>query len=241
MLYLGDCTKVMKTLKANCVDLIFADPPYFLSNDGLSIRSGKVVSVNKGEWDKRDNYDSTYMFTYSWLKECHRILKPTSSIWVSGTHHNIFEIKKVMDDLGFRIINLVIWQKTDPPPLIYKNKLKFSHEILIWAKKGRSHFFNYDLAYSLRNSELGDVWKFSAVQNHEKKFGYHPTQKPERLLERIIRLTTNKNDVVLDPFMGSGTTCFVAKKLQRQYIGIELEEEYFSIAKRRIDSIKANT
>lgn len=94
MLYLGDCTKVMKTLKANSVDLIFADPPYFLSNDGLSIRSGKVVSVNKGEWDKRDNYDSTYMFTYSWLKECHRILKPTSSIWVSGTHHNIFEIKR---------------------------------------------------------------------------------------------------------------------------------------------------
>lgn len=234
MLYLGDCIEVMKELERNKVDLIFADPPYFLSNDGQSIRSGKVVSVNKGDWDKKENYDNVDSFTYSWLKECHRILKYDGTIWVSGTHHNIFDIEKNMKKIGFKIINIVIWHKSDPPPLIYKNKFRFSYEFIIWAKKGGKHYFNYDEMYSVNNQEMEDVWLMDAVQMSEKKHGYHPTQKPEALLDRIIRASSKEGDIVLDPFLGSGTTCFVAKKLNRQYIGIEKEEKYFNIAKNRL-------
>ena len=234
MLYLGDCIEVMKKLERNKVDLIFADPPYFLSNDGQSIRSGKVVSVNKGDWDKKENYDNVDSFTYNWLKECYRILKYDGTIWVSGTHHNIFDIEKNMKRIGFKIINIVIWHKSDPPPLIYKNKFRFSYEFIIWAKKGGKHYFNYDEMYSVNNQEMEDVWLMDAVQMSEKKHGYHPTQKPEKLLERIIKATSKEGDIVLDPFLGSGTTCFVAKKLNRKYIGIEKEEKYFNIAKDRL-------
>jgi len=234
LLYLGDCIEVMKKLERNKVDLIFADPPYFLSNDGQSIRSGKVVSVNKGDWDKKENYDNVDSFTYNWLKECYRILKYDGTIWVSGTHHNIFDIEKNMKRIGFKIINIVIWHKSDPPPLIYKNKFRFSYEFIIWAKKGGKHYFNYDEMYSVNNQEMEDVWLMDAVQMSEKKHGYHPTQKPEALLDRIIKATSKEGDIVLDPFLGSGTTCYVAKKLNRKYIGIEKEKKYFNIAKDRL-------
>ena len=226
--------EVMKRLERNKVDLIFADPPYFLSNDGQSIRSGKVVSVNKGDWDKKENYDNVDSFTYSWLKECHRILKYDGTIWVSGTHHNIFDIERNMKKIGFKIINVVIWHKSDPPPLIYKNKFRFSYEFIIWAKKSGKHYFDYEEMFNVNNQEMEDVWLMDAVQMSEKKHGYHPTQKPEALLDRIIRASSKEGDIVLDPFLGSGTTCFVAKKLNRKYIGIEKEEKYFNIAKDRL-------
>ena len=234
MLYLGDCIEIMKKLERNKIDLIFADPPYFLSNDGKSIRSGKVVSVNKGDWDKKDNYENVDSFTYNWLKECHRILKYDGTIWVSGTHHNVFDIERNMKKIGFNIINIVIWHKSDPPPLIYKNKFRFSYEFIIWAKKGSKHYFNYDEMYGVNNQEVEDVWLMDAVQMSEKKHGYHPTQKPEKLLERIIKASSKEGDIVLDPFLGSGTTCYVAKRLNRKYIGIEKEEKYFNIAIKRI-------
>ncbi|HHT82569.1 MAG TPA: site-specific DNA-methyltransferase [Acholeplasmataceae bacterium] len=224
----------MKKLERNKIDLIFADPPYFLSNDGKSIRSGKVVSVNKGDWDKKDNYENVDSFTYNWLKECHRILKYDGTIWVSGTHHNVFDIERNMKKIGFNIINIVIWHKSDPPPLIYKNKFRFSYEFIIWAKKGSKHYFNYDEMYGVNNQEMEDVWLMDAVQMSEKKHGYHPTQKPEKLLERIIKASSKEGDIVLDPFLGSGTTCYVAKRLNRKYIGIEKEEKYFNIAIKRI-------
>ena len=234
MLYLGDCIEIMKKLERNKIDLIFADPPYFLSNDGKSIRSGKVVSVNKGDWDKKDNYENVDSFTYNWLKECHRILKYDGTIWVSGTHHNVFDIERNMKKIGFNIINIVIWHKSDPPPLIYKNKFRFSYEFIIWAKKGSKHYFNYDEMYGVNNQEMEDVWLMDAVKMSEKKHGYHPTQKPEKLLERIIKASSKEGDIVLDPFLGSGTTCYVAKRLNRKYIGIEKEEKYFNIAIKRI-------
>jgi site-specific DNA-methyltransferase (adenine-specific) len=227
----------MKTFKNNYIDLIFADPPYFLSNDGLSIKSGKIVSVNKGDWDKRENYSSTKIFTNNWLNECYRILKNGGSIWVSGTFHNIFEVQNEMKKIGFKVINIVIWYKSDPPPLIYKNKFRFSYEFIIWAKKPGKHYFNYDEMFNIENKEMGDVWLLPAVQINEKLFGYHPTQKPETLLERIILSSSKQGDIVLDPFLGSGTTCYVAKKLKRRYVGIEKEFTYFDIAKRRIESI----
>lgn len=236
MLYLGDCIEVMSKLEKNSIDLIFADPPYFLSNDGVSIKSGKIVSVNKGEWDKKENYKDLNVFTHSWLKKCHELLKFGGSIWVSGTYHNIFDIERNMKKIGFKIINIVIWQKSDPPPLIYKNKFRFSYEFIIWAKKGGKHYFNYNEMYNIFRKEMSDVWLLDAVQMTEKKHGYHPTQKPEALLERIIKATSKEGDIVLDPFLGSGTTCFVAKKLKRRYIGIEKDEAYFQIAKKRINN-----
>lgn len=237
MLYNADCIEVLKTLKPNSIDLIFADPPYFLSNGGKSIHSGKIVSVNKGDWDEKSKYDNHLQFTKEWIQQSFRILKYGGSIWISGTVHNIFDVKNYLDEIEFKIINIVVWHKSDPPPLIYKNKLKFSYELIIWAKKDGKHTFNYQYMFDIKGEEMQDVWTIPAVQMHEKKFGYHPTQKPEALLERIIKACSNVGDTVLDPFSGSGTTCYVAKKLNRKYIGIEKEKEYFNISKRRIESI----
>ena len=237
MLYNADCIEVLKTLKPNSIDLIFADPPYFLSNGGMSIHSGKVVSVNKGDWDDKSKYDNHLQFTKEWLQQSFRVLKYGGSIWISGTVHNIFDVKNYLDEIGFKIINIIVWHKSDPPPLIYKNKFKFSYELIIWAKKDGKHTFNYKDMFAVGGEEMQDVWTISAVCMSEKKFGYHPTQKPEALLERIIKACSNEGDIVLDPFSGSGTTCYVAKKLNRKYIGIEKNKEYFDISKRRIDSI----
>ena len=237
MLYNGDCIEVLKTLKPNSIDLIFADPPYFLSNGGKSIHSGKVVSVNKGDWDDKSKYDNHLTFTKEWLQQSFRVLKNGGSIWISGTVHNIFDVKNYLDEIGFKIINIVVWHKSDPPPLIYKNKFKFSYELIIWAKKDGKHTFNYDDMFSVAGEEMQDVWTIPAVGMSEKKFGYHPTQKPEALLQRIIKACSNEGDIVLDPFSGSGTTCYVAKRLNRKYIGIEKDKEFFNISKRRIDSI----
>ena len=199
MLYNADCIEVLKTLKPNSIDLIFADPPYFLSNGGKSIHSGKIVSVNKGDWDEKSKYDNHLQFTKEWIQQSFRILKYGGSIWISGTVHNIFDVKNYLDEIGFKIINIVVWHKSDPPPLIYKNKLKFSYELIIWAKKDGKHTFNYQYMFDIKGEEMQDVWTIPAVQMHEKKFGYHPTQKPEALLERIIKACSNVGDTVLDP------------------------------------------
>ena len=234
ILYNDDCIKVMQKIKNESVDVVFADPPYFLSNGGKSISSGKVVSVNKGEWDKKENYGDIQKFTKDWISECYRILKKKCSIWISGTHHNIFDIKQALDEVGFKIVNIIIWKKLDPPPLIYKNKCRFSYEFIIWADKGHSHIFNYEEMFNINNDELEDVWVLPAVSMKEKKYGYHPTQKPECLLERIIKASTTEGQLVLDPFMGSGTTGVVCKRLNRRFIGIEKERKYFKIAENRI-------
>lgn len=238
MLYNEDCIDCLKRIKSYSIDMIFADPPYFLSNDGLTIHSGRIVSVNKGEWDKRRNYQNINEFTKNWLSESFRVLKRSATIWVTGTSHNIFDVYNIMKKIGFKIINIIIWHKLDPPPLIYKNKFKFSYEFIIWAKKGKDHFFNYQYTYMLNNEEMHDVWNLPAVSMKEKIYGKHPTQKPECLLERIILSCTKENDVILDPFMGSGTTCVVAKKFNRAYIGIEKEREYFEIVQKRIIKVR---
>lgn len=234
MLYNDDCLNRLKLIKQNSIDMIFADPPYFLSNNGLSISNGKIVSVNKGEWDKPKNYDNIIDFTKEWISECYRILKYSATIWISGTSHNIFDVHKVMKETGFKIINIIIWHKIDPPPLIYKNKFKFSYEFIIWGRKGNQHYFNYDYTFKVNDEEMHDVWNLPSVSKNEKIYGKHPTQKPECLLERIILSSTKENDTVLDPFMGSGTTCVVAKRLNRKFIGIEKEKRYFDIANKRI-------
>lgn len=180
------------------------------------------------------------MFTNSWLKECYRILKSTGTIWVSGTHHNIFDVQREMNKIGFKTINIVIWHKSDPPPLIYKNKFRFSYEMIIWAKKDSRHFFNYDSIYKEENKEMEDVWTLPSVQMSEKTFGYHPTQKPIKLLERILLAASKEGDLILDPFMGSGTTGAAAYKLKRKFTGIEKDKKYYDIANRRI-AFRMNT
>jgi site-specific DNA-methyltransferase (adenine-specific) len=235
MLHEGDCIQVMSAMPSGKVDMIFADPPYFLSNGGLSIHNGKVVSVNKGDWDKKSNCPDTQAFTTAWLSQCYRLLKDDGTIWVSGTTHNIFEVQTVMAKLGFHLINMIIWHKVDPPPLIYKNKFKFSYEMILWMGKSKDHTFNYQEMFKSVGEEMHDVWNLAAVQMQEKTFGYHPTQKPEALLERIILASTQPNQVVLDPFMGSGTTCAVAKRLGRKFVGIEKDKEFFRIASKRVD------
>lgn len=238
MLYNDDCLNVLKKLSHNSVDLIFADPPYFLSNDGLSIHSGKVVSVNKGDWDKKQNYEDVTLFTQTWIDESYRVLQNGGSIWISGTQHNIFDIRQAMLKAGFKIMNIVIWHKVDPPPLIYKTRFKYSYEFIIWGAKGKCKTFNYDIMYKDAGQEMHDVWNIAAVGMSEKKYGYHPTQKPEELLDRIIRSTSKEGEIVLDPFMGSGTSCFVAKRLGRKCIGIELDSRFFNIAETRVKSLE---
>jgi len=235
MLHLGDCVDVMKKIPNEQIDLVFADPPYFLSNGGLSIHNRKVVSVNKGDWDKKSNCSDIYGFTKSWLSECYRLLKPNGTIWVSGTTHNIFDVQKAMDELGFHLINMVIWHKVDPPPLIYKNKFRFSYEMVIWAGKNKSHYFDYESMKKEAHDEMDDVWNMPAVQMNEKTFGYHPTQKPLSLLERIVLSSSKPGDIVLDPFMGSGTTGVASKLLKRRFVGIEKDEKFFNLAERRIN------
>lgn len=237
MLIKGNCIQIMKKIESNSIDMIFSDPPYFLSNGGKTIKNGKIVSVNKGEWDMQKYYKNHDIFTYNWIKESYRLLKNSGTIWITCTMHNLFVVEKQIKNIGFQIINIIIWKKPTPPPLIYKNKFRFSYEFIIWAKKSKNYYFNYQEMFKIDNREMEDVWILPSVSKEEKKFGYHPTQKPELLLERIIKATTKVGDVVLDPFMGSGTTCYVAKKYNRKFIGIEREPNYFDIAKNRVESI----
>lgn len=230
----GDSFQLLKQIEEKSIDMIFADPPYFLSSGGISCKNGKQVNVNKGEWDKKENYDDIQKFTKEWIEESYRILKKKCSIWISGTYHNIFDVKKALDEVGFKIINIIIWKKTDPPPLIYKNKCRFSYEFIIWADKGNGHIYNYDEMFKINKKELEDVWILPAVSMNEKKYGHHPTQKPECLLERIIKASTIENQLILDPFMGSGTTGVICKKLNRKFIGIEIDTNYFNICKKRL-------
>lgn len=238
MIYNDDCINIMKEIKSGIIDLIVADPPYFLSNGGKSISSGKIVCVNKGNWDKKESKEEIIIFTKKWINECTRVLKPAGSLFITGTHHNIFDVYNMCNSCGLKIINFITWCKTDPPPLIYKNKFRFGSEHILWLRKSQKHKFNYENIYKINNFEMTDVWNISSVTSMEKTFGKHPTQKPIELIKRMIIACTDENDIVLDPFMGSGTTIVAAKILGRRYIGIEKEQEYFNIAKKRINAIK---
>jgi len=208
-----------------------------LSNDGISCRSGKMVSVNKGKWDKIDTYKEIELFNNIWLSECQRILKTNGTIWVSGTHHNIYSVGNTMKKMGYKILNVITWEKPNPPPNLSCRYFTHSTEQIIWSSKNQKskHLFNYPLMKEMNDGkQMKDVWKITSPSKNEKKFGKHPTQKPEQLLERIILSSSNEGDLILDPFFGSGTTGYVAQKLGRKWIGIEMNEEYIKIAKNRI-------
>lgn len=233
----GDVIKTLKKIQEKSVDMIFSDPPYFLSNDGITCSNGKMVSVNKGEWDKSNGFKSDLTFHKKWLKACDKILKDDGSIWISGTYHCIHQITYILLSMGYYIINEVTWYKTNASPNLGCRCLTASHETLIWAKKSKKakHTFNYEVAKQINNGkQMRSVWEISATPKSEKRFGKHPTQKPLKLLERIIEISTNEDDIILDPFCGSSSTGVSAVKNNRKYIGIDISEEYLELSKKRL-------
>lgn len=247
-LYLGDCLEVLKKYDENTIDCIFADPPYLLSNNGFTCFSGRMVSVNKGSWDFSKGIEADFKFHEKWLSECKRILKPSGTIWISGTYHSVYLCGYILQLLGFHILNDISWYKPNAPPNISCRYFTCSHETLIWAKKDKKskHYFDYKL---MKNGEWSDdrlkksssqmrtVWAITAPKKSEKRFGKHPTQKPVELLKRIILASTKERDLILDPFCGSGTTGVVSYMLNRRFIGIDNEKKYIQMSIRRLKDL----
>ena len=236
----GDALLLLKKIGPQSIDMIFADPPYFLSGDGITCSGGKMVSVNKGKWDEKISIKEKHQFNKKWIRECKKVLKDDGTIWISGTMHNIYSIGMALEEEGFKIINNITWKKLNPPPNISCRAFVHSTETVLWAKKDISkakHKFNYEVMKKLNNNkQMKDVWETSLTKPSEKKCGKHPTQKPIELLEKIILSSTDENDLILDPFNGSGTTGIVANRLKRKYIGIEKEKEYLDLTIRRKES-----
>lgn len=238
----GDVFKEIKKLEDTTIDMIFADPPYFLSGDGITCSGGNMVSVKKGEWDNKLTVKEKHSFNRKWIKECYRVLKDNGTIWISGTFHNIYSIGMALEEEGFKIINNITWQKTNPPPNLACKAFTHSTETILWARKDLKNIkytFNYKFIKALNNNkQMKDVWVTSLTKPSEKKNGKHPTQKPLQILERIILASTNENDLILDPFSGSGTTGIKAVELNRNYIGIDNEKEYLDLSIRRYEELK---
>lgn len=236
----GDSVHLLQAFDFN-FDMIFADPPYFLSNGGISVQSGKIVCVDKGNWDKgfatRDEMDA---FNHAWLSACRDKLKPNGTIWISGTYHNIFSVANSLTELGYKILNVITWAKTNPPPNISCRYFTFSTEFVIWARKCEkvAHCYNYELMKRINgDKQMTDVWRLPAIARWEKTCGKHPTQKPLSLLARIILASTNEGAWVLDPFTGSSTTGIAANLLHRRFLGIDREEEYLAMSRARKEEI----
>ena len=222
-------------------DMVFADPPYFLSSGGISCQSGKVVCVNKGNWDKPTTPEAMDSFNLRWLKAVRNHMKENATIWISGTHHNIFSVQQQLLKLGFKILNVITWAKTNPPPNISCRYFTFSTEFIIWARKSAKvpHYFNYQLMKQLNDDkQMTDVWRLPAIAKWEKSCGKHPTQKPLGVLTRLLQASTKPNDWVLDPFSGSGTTGIAANLLGRKYLGLEIEEEFLAMSKARREELE---
>lgn len=247
VIYNDDCLKRLKKIKSKSINMIFADPPYFLSNGGVSCHSGKQVSVNKAEWDAYIPIKDRIEFNRKWIRLCRNVLDDNGSIWISGTFHNIYAVGVALELEEFSIINNITWQKPNPAPNLACRCFTNSTETILWArkqltpKKKGKHTFNYSLMKEINSGkQMKDVWLIPLVTKKEKEFGKHPTQKPLALLERIILASTNEGDLILDPFNGSGTTGLAALKLNRKYIGIEKEAEYVELTKKRLKNFMEN-
>jgi len=236
VLYQGDCRELMGKFPERSFDLIFADPPYFLSNDGITCHAGKMVSVNKGKWDRSRGFKDSYRFTTEWLSTCRRLLRPNGAIWISGTSHIIHIIGCVLDELGYKILNDITWVKPNPPPNLSCRYFTHATETIIWAGRDKKcrHKFNYKLMKRINGGkQMKSVWQIDAPARAEKLFGKHPTQKPLALLERIIAASSDENDVILDSFSGSATTGIAAARMNRRSVGLELEIEFLELSKKR--------
>ncbi len=231
----GDCVELLNQFDFK-FDMIFADPPYFLSNDGISVQSGKMVSVNKGDWDRSQGFEKDNEFNFKWLKACKEHLTETGTIWISGTFHNIFSVAQMITELDYKILNCITWAKTNPPPNLSCRYFTHSTEFIIWAKKSKksSHYYNYELMKTINGgTQMKDIWNLSAIAPWEKSCGKHPTQKPLALLTRIILASTQKNAWILDPFTGSSTTGIAANLLNRKFLGIDKNEAFLILSKKR--------
>lgn len=242
-LIFGDSFEAIKKIKAKSIDVIFADPPYFLSSNGIGCHSGKQTKVNKGLWDKPISIEEKMKWNRRWLRLCRRILRDDGSIWISGTFHNIYSIGVALELEGFSIINNITWEKPNPVPNLGCRCFTNSTETILWArkkltsKKKGKHYFNYNLMKQRNNNkQMKDVWIMNLPTKIEKEFGHHPAQKPVILLNRIIESSTKIGDTVLDPFCGSGTTGISCIMLKRKFIGIDNNKEYLTVAKRRIEN-----
>ena len=239
-LYLGDCLEVLETIDSESVDMIFADPPYFLSDGKSFYKDGKLIPIDKGDWDKAISFEEKHSFNRNWIRACRRVLKPNGTIFVSGTYHNIFSCGVALEQEGFSILNNITWQKKNPPPNFACRYFTHSTENIIWAKKSpeANHTFNYKLMKELNNGkQQKDVIEGNIISPSEKKFGKHPTQKPKYLLDFLIKSASNEGDLILDPFAGSSTTGVSAVSLGRRYIGIDKSEEYLELSKKRLEDI----
>ena len=236
----GDSLKILKSIKTASIDVVFADPPYFLSSGGITNKSGRMQSVDKGEWDKSLPVSDRDKFNNHWIRLVKRVLKDDGTLWVSGTFHNIYSVASALEKNGFETLNNITWEKLNPPPNIATRRFTHSTETILWARKivkNNKYYFNYALMKEINGGkQMKDVWQSSVVKKSEKALGYHPTQKPLWLLERIILASTRENEIILDPFSGSGTTGVAAIANKRRYIGIELDEVYNKTAHKRIKS-----
>ncbi|MBQ7742164.1 MAG: site-specific DNA-methyltransferase [Bacteroidaceae bacterium] len=245
-LYLGDATEVMSSLCKKC-DVVFADPPYFLSRNQSIKINGEWKNFEKGEWDRVTDLDNINRFNKEWLTVCRDVLKDSGTIWISGTYHNIFSVATCLVELGFKVLNIIVWQKSDAKPTLSRNYFNYTAEYIVWARKSEKipHFFNCDLMEQINGgARMADVWRIPFISSWEMKLGKHPTQKPLRLLYRIILASTKEGETILDPFAGSCTTGVAANLLGRKFIGIDQSREFLDYGIRRKyeieDSVKSD-
>jgi len=250
-LYQANCLNILAELPENSVDMIFADPPYFLSSGSFTCQNGKMVSVKKGDWDLSNGTQKNFEFHVEWIKACRRILKPNGTIWISGTYHSIYQCGFALQVAGFHTLNDIAWFKPNASPNLSCRFFTASHETLIWARKDKNakHIFNYNLmkngtwpedALKKPGLQMRSVWSIGTPKTIEKKFGKHPTQKPEDLLKRIILASTNKGDLIIDPFTGSSTTGIAAYLYGRNFIGIDTEKQYLDVSIKRFEELDKN-
>ncbi len=255
ILYHADCLDLLSRLEEHSVDLIFADPPYNLSNGGFTCKSGRRAPVHKGTWDESRGIESDFQFHTAWITACRRVLNENGTIWISGTYHSVYASGYALQCTGYHILNDICWFKPNAPPNLSGRYFTASHETLIWARKSRDarHTFNYDItkngewsedAFKRPERQMRSVWSIPSPKRAEKRYGSHPTQKPRALLKRIILSCTREGDTVLDPFCGSGTTGLVAYEFHRRFIGIDSEKKYLDLARKRflnlVDSGEGN-
>ena len=242
-LYVGEAIETLSGLPDESVDCVWTDPPYLLSNGGITCVAGRMVSVNKGDWDKSKGIEADYQFNLEWTRECYRVLKPTGTIWVSGTLHIYPSIGMALLRNGFRLLNDIIWEKPNPPPNLGRRTFTHSTEVALWASKAskgsrHKYTFNYDeMRRENGGKQMKTVWRFTTAGKSEKRFGKHPTQKPIALIDRCIRASTNPGDLVLDPFAGTASAGVAALRVGRRFIGVEMDKNYAEIGEKRLSEI----
>jgi site-specific DNA-methyltransferase (adenine-specific) len=246
IIYNNDCLEILSNIPDNSIDMIFADPPYMLSNNGFTCQNGRMVTVNKGKWDKSNGFEEDSEFHNAWIAACRRVLKPEGTIWITGTYHSIYQCGYLLQKNNFHILNDIAWFKPNASPNLSCRFFTASHETLLWARKDKKakHTFNYESMKNgnfpedkikKENTQMRSVWSIPSPHKEEKKAGKHPTQKPLLLISRIILASTKPSDVILDPFNGGGTTGIASLNIGgRYYIGIEIEKEYCKLSTEKL-------